>query len=287
MNKIKYQIGAHLSASRSYSSALEEIIKIGGNCLQIFSSSPLMWKTKLVSENLISDFKTKKAELNIKSVYFHAPYLINLADKDLTGEKSVKALIHELDLCSKLGVKGSIIHTGSFKNKNNDISCRNEKNYPILISNIHNILKQTPKDTLLILENSGTRKIGQTIDQLSEIIKDIHDERLRVCLDTCHLHASGYDLSSEKDFNIFLNHFDKKIGLHKLEVIHLNDSRDDFGSLRDRHENIGYGKVGLKVFSNFLNDERTKNLPFILEVPGINNKGPDKENIDIVKNLIN
>lgn len=280
------KIGAHLSTSGGYHKALLSIADKGGNCLQIFSSSPRTWSPAQVEDETISQFLKLKEQLHIMPVYFHALYLVNLADPAATGEKSVVALTQELQLASRMQVVGSIVHTGSFKNKDQTLSCRDEQYYSILLNNIKKVLTDTPDNTLLILENAGNRKIGQTVDQLAEIIEDIGNDRLRVCLDTCHLHAAGYDLRSEEHFETFLSDFDQKIGLDKLEVIHVNDSRDNLNDLRDRHENIGKGFVGIEVFKNFLNHPKTKGIPFIIETPGFDGNGPDKENIDILKSLI-
>lgn len=285
-----HKIGAHISTSGGYHKAFEKIVEIGGNCLQIFSSSPMMWLNSKVTDEDIQTFVELKNKLQIDPVYFHACYLINCADCNDTGKKSIKSLVFELNLASKMGVRGSIVHTGSFKEGktqvDNYIETRNTQAYQTMITQIITILAETPKDTFMILENAGNRKIGRTIDQLANILEDIDDERLKICLDTCHLHAAGYDLHSQNGFELFFNDFDAKIGLEKLEVIHLNDSKDSFGALRDRHENIGQGYVGVNVFKNLLNNERTKHLPFILEVPGYDEKGPDKENMDNVKGFI-
>ena len=118
-----------------------------------------------------------------------------------------------------------------------------------------------------------------------KIIDAVRDNRVRVCLDTCHLHAAGYDLSDSVKFKKFLKEFDEMIGLLKLELVHINDSRDRLGDLRDRHENIGEGFVGKKVFENFLTNSKTRNLPYILETPGFDGMGPDKKNVEILKQL--
>ncbi len=280
------KVGAHLSTAGGYHKALKSIQEKGGNCLQIFSSSPRTWSPAQVSDTVIAEFGDLRKKLAIDPVYFHALYLVNLADPSVTGEKSVTALIQELQLAAKMDVRGSIVHTGSFKNKDKTLRCRDEQYYSTLLDNIRKVLCDTPSNTFLILENAGNRKIGQTIDQLSEIIEDINDQRIRICLDTCHLHAAGYSLADEKQFELFLDDFDMKIGLDKLEVIHMNDSRDQLNDLRDRHENIGRGFVGIEVFRNFLNNPRTKHIPFIIETPGFDGNGPDKENIDILKSLI-
>ncbi len=281
-----HKFGAHLSISGGLYKALESIKNKEGNCLQIFSSSPRTWQLANISKEDIAFFIKVKHSLQIDPIFFHAMYLINLADPGQTGEKSINALVHELSLTPKLEVQGSIVHTGSFKSKDPSLSCRDKSNYNVLLKNIKTVLDKTPKESLLILENAGNRKIGQTIDQLAEIIEDVGNERIRVCLDTCHLHAAGYDLSTKKSFEKFLDAFDEKIGLQKLSVVHMNDSRDHLGDLRDRHDNIGEGHVGITVFENFLNNPRTKHISFIIETPGFDNTGPDKKNIDILKNLI-
>ena len=123
--------------------------------------------------------------------------------------------------------------------------------------------------------------------EIAKIINQVNNARVRVCLDTCHLHSAGYDLTSLKKLDDFLLEFDKLIGLNKLELIHLNDSRDPFNSGRDRHENIGRGTMGIATFKLLLNHPKTKNSPFIIETPGFDNKGPDKKNLDILKSLLN
>lgn len=278
-----FKLGAHLSIAGGYEKAVESITKIGGNCLQIFSSSPRTWADAKINGDQIKIFLTEKKKKNIDPVYFHACYLVNLADSAEVGEKSVHSLIYELNFASKMNVKGSIVHTGSFKKMTGNEYITDFDNYTGLINNINNVLSETPSNTLLILENAGNRKIGMKIDHLAAIISDVNDSRIKVCLDTCHLHASGYDLRSNSHFEEFLDEFDQKIGLEKLEVVHMNDSRDAIGTLRDRHENIGEGYVGTEVFQNFLNNPRTMHLPFIIETPGFDDKGPDKKNLDILK----
>jgi apurinic endonuclease APN1 len=285
-----YKLGAHLSTSNGLTKTLDSLIEKGGNCLQLFSSSPMMWSDSKFTDTDIQDFINHKNELEIGPTYFHACYLINFADGNETGKKSLKSLIFELNLASKMQIRGSVVHTGSFKEGkmpvDNYLESRTSDSYKNLISQLKTVLAETPKDTVLILENAGNRKIGRTIEQLSNILEDINDDRMKVCLDTCHLHAAGYDLNSQDNFENFLSDFDNKIGFNKLELMHLNDSRDEFGSLRDRHENIGEGKVGIQVFKNLLNNPRTKQLPFIIETPGFDDKGPDKENLDILKGFI-
>lgn len=280
----KRKLGAHLSAAGGYDKAVRKIIEIGGNCLQLFSASPRSWAPAKEDEGKILSFLKAKEKLEIEPIYFHASYLINLGDIGKIGFLSKKVLIAEMNLALKLGIKGSIVHPGSFKDKSGMPAFENEK-YGDFIKNLKEVLNKTPKETLLIIENSGTRKIGRSIEEIEHAIKDVEDERLRVCLDTCHLHATGHDLSTEENLESFLGDFNKRIGLEKLEVIHVNDSRDPFSSFRDRHENIGEGEIKKEVFKLLLNHPKLKHLPFIIETPGFDNLGPDKKNLDILKRM--
>lgn len=282
------KLGAHLSIAGGYSKAIKRIVNIGGNCLQIFSSSPRGWNFAKTTEQEISQFLNLKSQLNIDPIYFHASYLVNLADKSRIGHLSKMSLISEMNIAPKLKIKGSIIHLGSYKNNNfsNDRSENGNPKYSILINNINEVLSKTSKESLFIIENAGNRKIGQTLEEISQIIKDADDKRVRLCLDTCHLFSNGYRFGSDKELGLFLYKLDGLDLLDRLEVWHVNDSRDSFNSGHDRHDNIGQGTIGLDEFKTLLNHPKTKNYPFIIETPGFNDEGPDKKNLDILKSLV-
>lgn len=283
------RLGAHQSISGGYTQALERIKNIDGNCLQIFSSSPRGWNFPKITEQQIVDFVNLRDKLKINPVYFHASYLVNLADNERVGHLSKQYLITELNLAPKLDIRGSIIHLGSFKNK--EIRPLLDRTtdvirYKTLINNIKEILEKTPKESLFIIENAGNRKIGQTLEEIAQIFKDVNNPRVRICLDTCHLFSNGYSFKNTKELDLFLDKLEKLDLLNKLELWHVNDSRDEFNSGRDRHENIGQGTILLEEFKTLLNHKKTKNYPFIIETPGFKNEGPDKKNLDILKSLI-
>ncbi|MCS6956806.1 MAG: deoxyribonuclease IV [Patescibacteria group bacterium] len=281
------KLGAHQSISGGYQEALKRIKNIGGNCLQIFSSSPRGWSFAKIENNEIKNFINFKKDLKIETIYFHASYLINLADEGKIGQMSKISLINELNLAEKMQIKGSIIHLGSYKNFQFSIfNFQKNNKYQILINNIKEILAKTPKNTFFIIENAGNKKIGQALEEISQIIKDVDNSRVKLCLDTCHLFSNGYKFENESELDNFVDKLKKLNLLEKLECWHLNDSKDDFNSGKDRHENIGQGKIGLKEFKTLLNHQKTKNYPFIIETPGFNNQGPDKKNLDILKSLI-
>ena len=277
-------LGAHLSIAGGYEKALERAIAIGANCLQVFSGNPRSFAGPAVlSDAAVAEFKKNAEKLGIAPIYFHAPYLVNLASEEITGDLSEKLLIAELSAASRLEVRGSIVHLGSFKKSEGE---EKERQYKLLVKRIKFILASAKGASLFIIENAGTRKIGRTLEEIAEIASAVNSQRLRVCLDTCHLHAAGYDIGSKEKLDAFLKEFDKKIGLSRLECFHINDSRDPFGSLRDRHDNIGEGAVGKEVFRLLLNHPQTKHLPFIIETPGFDDQGPDKKNLDILKSFV-
>lgn len=277
-------LGGHISIAGGYVKALERAAAIDANCIQVFSGNPRSFAGPTVlSNDAVAEFKKRAEELGISPIYFHAPYLVNLASEEMTGDLSEKLLIAELSAASRLGVRGSIVHLGSYKKAEGG---EKEKQYKLLLKRMKTILASTPPNALFIVENAGTRKIGRDLEEIAEIISNVNSQRLRVCLDTCHLHAAGYDLNGKEKLDAFLKEFDKRIGLERLECFHMNDSRDEFGSLRDRHENLGEGQVGKEVFTLLLNHPKTKHLPFIIETPGFDGEGPDKKNLDILKGMV-
>ncbi len=282
------KLGAHVTISKGYSQALERVHTMGGNALQIFSASPRLWSFPEPDEKSVTSFMEAQKRLGVHPIYFHASYLINMANTGRGGQLSRNLLVHELKLAARMGVRGTIVHLGSFK-KDPDLTPLlgdSSPDYQIVADAISEVLEKTPEDTYFIAENAGNRKIGKDLSELATVIKLVNSKRLRVCLDTCHLYSAGYDLSTEHKLDEFLTLFEKLIGLEKLEVIHANDSRDPFNSGRDRHENLGEGTLTLEPFRLLLNHPKTKNIPYIIETPGFDNEGPDKANLDILKKLI-
>lgn len=282
---VEMKIGGHVSVAGGFTNGLNKTIEIGGNAMQIFASSPRIWGPLLVTDQAIDNFTSLKHKLEIDPVYFHASYLINMADPGFIGQRSRQRILEELELSKKMEVKGTIIHLGSYKTADKAAPIIDDK-YQILLKNISWVLERSNSTSYFIIENAGNRKIGWNIDEIGKIISDLKDPRLRVCLDTCHLHAAGYDLSIKDFFLRFFTNFDQRIGLQKLELFQVNDSRDPLGSFRDRHENINEGTIPSSVFELLVNEEVTKNVPLLLEVPGVEKKGPNKEQVDRLKQFL-
>lgn len=274
------KVGGHLSIAGGYHNALIKTAEIGGNCLQIFSSSPRQWRSDVsIHHSIISQFVELRTKLKIDPIYFHASYLVNFADSDRVGRASVQTLIAELQLAARMNIVGSIIHLGSFKQTEKPTL----KQYDIVFKNVMTVLDSTPEGTYFIIENAGNKKLNWSLTELGFIVKELNHPRIKVCLDTCHLWGAGYDLSTEDKFKTYFDEFEQKVGLERLEVFQINDSKDSLGSFRDRHENLGMGQIPEEEFTMLVNSHLTKDKPFILEVPGLDKKGPDKANIDKFK----
>ena len=156
----------------------------------------------------------------------------------------------------------------------------------MVFENIKEVLDKTHDICFFIIENDGNRKIALTLEEIKGIVDEVRSERVRICLDTCHLFSNGYRFSTNENLDHFLAKLKDLNLLDRLEVWHVNDSRDPFNSGRDRHENIGAGTIGSEEFKTLLNHPKTKDYPFIIETPGFNNEGPDKKNMDILKSMI-
>lgn len=280
------KIGAHVSASGSLDQAITRAQQIGANCVQLFSNSPRIWQKKNLDQFDLEKFNKARIKLEIKPIFTHALYLINLAsDKPELLKKSTNSLIYELKFDAFISGAGVIIHAGSHQGRGWE-SVKDQ-----LIQQIKLILDQTPANSTLLIENSAGQKgklhsdlheIKWTLQQLAEYVKA---GRLGWCFDTCHAYAAGYHLGDQADGVIELI---EKLDLWpSLKCIHVNDSRDDFGSGRDRHGNIGDGNIPQEDLKYFLNYKQVLDIPLITEVPGIEGNGPDKENINRIKALTN
>lgn len=272
-------IGAHVSTAGGLKNAIEGGIDIGAETLQIFPSAPLQWKIRGWDDKQCAWFKAEWPK-NFKQVIFHGIYLTNLAANDEANVAKTKiALVETLKLAPKVGVVGTIFHPGSYTN--GEISNHNQ--VKTLISEI---LSETPHESKLIFENSAGSTMGGKLEDLAWLINSSSDEsRVGVCLDTCHAFAAGYDIRSKEGYEKYIKEVERLIGLERVFCWHFNDSKFELGAKRDRHENIGEGYLGAEPFGFILNDPRWANLASYLEVPGFDDKGPDKQNVDLLKNL--
>lgn len=253
---------------------------MGAECMQIFGSQPQMWKKRNHSDEDIEVFKAGVKEYGLDPVFLHGIYLINLAsDNPEFVEKSVDALTWDMNLCARIGAKGVIFHCGSHKGGGYDAV------FDQVCATLTRVLENSPPDVYLALENcagsGGT--IGRQFDELGHISKSLGDDRVRVCLDTQHTYASGYDIVTTGGLEAAMDEFEREVGLDRLVAVHANDSKVELGANRDRHENIGEGLIGREGFANVMAHPAFREVPFYTEVPGFDDDGPDKENVDRLK----
>jgi deoxyribonuclease-4 len=276
------EFGAHVSAGGGIDTAIDRIQAIGGDCVQVFTQSPRMWRPTAHTEDALERFRTKRAEAGIGGVVCHALYLVNLAaPDDVVYEKSVRAMEATVDTACAIGADAVVFHVGSH------LRSGLERGLDRTCAALARILERREADTWLCLENSaGTgATIGRTIDELAVIIDRLdRHPRLGVCLDSCHLFASGYDVTDRAALDDLVAEVDERIGLDRLRVLHVNDSATELGSNRDRHANILEGLMGEQL-GVFLAHPAFQHLGAYLEVPGENKSGPNAEEIRKLRDL--
>lgn len=278
---LRPKIGAHVSAAGGLSTAFDRAEAIGSECIQIFGSTPRSWSVKLPSAEEVQKFKETAKRTRIGPVYLHAPYLINLGsgEKRLFGASQASLKGH-LKIAEMLGAEGVIFHIGSAKGSTK------EKAIPQIASSLKVILKEVLGKSFLILENAagGGDKIGATPEEVADILKRVGSARAKVCLDTAHAFEAGI-ISEYTHATItkLCTEWDKTIGLKRVVALHANDSKTAYNSHNDRHENIGEGYIGLAGFKALAKEQHLRDKDWILEVPGNNHEGPNKENVDRLK----
>ena len=253
-------IGSHVSMSGKdmLLGSVKEALSYGANTFMFYTGAPQNTRRKAISELKVEEAKAlmKENNIDLKNIVVHAPYIINLANtvKEETFELAVNFLKQELQRCQDIGTSILVLHPGSHVKAGEEVGLQQ------IIKGLNEVLKDTPYQGKIALETmAGTG---------SE-------------LGTCHIHDAGYDLSN---FDAILDEFDQVIGLDRLLVVHLNDSKNVKGAHKDRHANLGLGEIGFDILNGIAHNERIKDVPKILETPYIDGKAPYKEEIDMLKN---
>ena len=276
------RVGAHVSTQGGLDKAIDRAQAMGAETIQIFGGPPQMWRRRAYGDDETTAFREKAAAADVGPVFLHAIYLISLVSDDpVAMERSQAALVADLELCPRIGAKGSIVHAGSHKGAGFEAILER------VAAAVRRVLAATPRDSWLILENSAGMggSVGAHFSELGAIIREVGDPRVKVCLDTQHAFAMGYDLTSEDGLAAMVAEFKREIGLDRLVACHANDSKVPLGGVRDRHENIGEGHIGREGFRRVMSHPAFAKIPLILEVPGFGNTGPDKQNLDILKEI--
>ncbi|MBR3571373.1 MAG: deoxyribonuclease IV [Mycoplasmataceae bacterium] len=278
------KIGSHIPfKSPNYLvDSVKETINNGANVMMIYLGAPQNSKRVSIEKYNLEQYQKKFNQIiKPEDIIVHAPYIINLANKE--KENFAKQfLIEEIKRMNYIGAKYIVLHPGASLKQNVDEAIIN------LSNNIKDVLKET-KDVEIIIETMSGKgtEIGTSLEQLAKIIDLINDQRIGICLDTCHMWDAGYDLKNDFENNngeILFNKLNQLNLLKRIKVIHLNDSKNNIGSHKDRHENIGKGFIGLKALKKFANHPNFDNIPIILETPWVEDKMIYKEEIQMIKN---
>jgi deoxyribonuclease-4 len=275
-------IGAHVSTAGGLSNAIERAEDLRADSIQIFNQSPRMWRPTRYTEEDFAEFREAMAKSRVDGVVIHAVYLINCAtdDKEMR-EKSLTSLVHSLWIGDGIGAAGVVLHPGAQKGKPLAGSMRRASRV------IKEALKRTESCPLLLEQTAGHQGLlGRDFDQTARLIELAgDDDRLGLCLDSCHLFVQGFDIRDRKHLGDVLDEADAKIGLDRLGCVHVNDAGAPFDSHRDRHANIGDGEMGRHGLAAFLSEPRFEGLPAPLEVPGPRKRGPDRKQVEKAKRL--
>jgi deoxyribonuclease IV len=277
------RIGAHVSTSGGVHTAPARALDIGANCIQIFAGPPQRWAAAALKDDDVAEFRRLSEEKDILPAFIHAAYLINPASADpALRDRSISSLLSGLSAAERLGAVGVITHLGS--SKDGDV----EQAEAMVSEAISAVLSDAPDSVWLLLETCAGQgnTIGRRFEQIGSLLRQIgSDPRLRVCLDTAHVFEAGYDVTTSDGLEYTLDEFDRAIGITRLAAIHINDSKTPLGSNVDRHENIGFGLIGEDAFARILQHPVLRQIPFLLEVPGLANEGPDAANIQVLRRL--
>jgi deoxyribonuclease IV len=275
-------IGAHVSSAGGIHTAIDRAEAMGADSVQVFTQSPRTWRPTNHPPENFETFKERRAEAGIGGVLCHALYLINLANpKDDFYEKSVTALVNTVDVGCAIEADGVVFHVGSH------LGAGMEAGLDRVVAAMKLVLERCSNTTWLLMENTaGTgATIGRSVEELALLFDRLERHpRLGICLDSCHLYASGYDVTDEAALDSLLDEVDREIGLDRLRALHVNDSAAPLGSNRDRHANVGEGLMGKKL-GVFLGNPRLQGLPAVLEVPGPDGHGPDADEVKKAKKL--
>lgn len=278
-------LGAHLSVAGGVDKAFGRAEAINCTAFQIFTKSNRQWKARDLEPDVIAAYHQRQEETGIEPVICHASYLLNIGSSDeALWNKSVNALIIELDRCERLKIPYLVLHPGAHMGQGVEAGIAR------VVKALDHVHKQLPDHAvqvaLEITAGQGTT-LGSTFDEIAQIIAGCrHSDRLAVCFDTCHALAAGYEFRTPDSYKAMWSEFDRIIGLNKLTVFHVNDSEQDLGSHIDRHAHIGQGQIGLEPFGYFLNDARFKEVPFLLETPKDDDPEDDIRNLEQLRGLI-
>lgn len=287
MNRNKGRLlGAHCSAAGGVENAPLIAARLGCSAFQLFTGPNRQWRAKRLTKSSIDSFKRNVSDAGIQSVVAHAVYLINLAAPDAdVWRRSKQAMVGEVRRAHELSIPWVIVHPGSHKGRGMAWGIKR-----IAEAINHTFEKTEGMGAGIALEVTAGQgdSIGHRFEELAAVIDLIEDNgRVRVCFDTCHAFAAGYELRTEEGYELTWREFDRELGIRNLIAIHLNDCKSEIASRIDRHTHIGEGKIGLKGFKLIMNDPRFKRIPMIIETPKAEDYiASDDKNLSLLRRMI-
>jgi deoxyribonuclease IV len=280
------RIGIHLGTTGGASNAIERAREIGANTLQIFSSSPRMWRAAKVDPQQAARVRELRAALDVGPLVVHTGYLVNVCSQsDEVREKSINAFRSEIERALALGAEYLVLHPGSWKGLTRDEGLK------LAADSITRAIDGLPvqdADFRILIENTAGSEfsLGGSFEQVAELVHRLRPfAPMDVCLDTCHSHVAGYDLVSAEGYAETMEQVAATVGFNAVRVWHMNDAKAARGSKLDRHEQIGQGTMGLEPFRRLLNDDRFAHAAFIAETP-MEAPGDDERNVQVLRSLV-
>ena len=276
-------LGSHVNFNKDDQllGSTKQALSYGANTFMLYTGAPQnTMRYPIKDDECLEEAYSlmKENNMDISNIIVHAPYIVNLANR-IDEDKykfSVRFLKEEVKRCGQLGIKYLVLHPGSHVGQGVDIAINN------IVEGLNDILVEGDEVIILLetMAGKGT-EIGSKFEELRRIIDGVRlKSRIGVCLDTCHLNDASYDVSK---FDEILDEIDEKIGLNYVKCVHINDSKNELGAHKDRHENIGYGTIGFDNLINVIYNKRLDNIPLILETPWINDVPFYKEEIEMIK----
>ena len=275
-------VGAHVSTAGGLVQAHERAVERGCEAMQVFNQSPRQWRPTRWKPDDVAEFLSHRKQSPVKSVTIHAVYLINPATKDREmRKKSADSLIHALRMGEEIDADGVVLHPGS------TVGEPHEEALPRVGEMLKHALRESERVRLLLENTAGAgNTLGRSFEELRELI-DLAggDKRIGVCLDSCHMFATGFDVTTADKIGKVVGQFKKTIGIRRLKCLHVNDSMTPLGSNRDRHAIPGQGEIGETGCAAFLSEPAFEKLPALFEGPGTSGHAPDKVDVDRMKAL--
>jgi deoxyribonuclease IV len=271
-------IGAHVSARGGIHNAVDNALAIGADVFQTHPTPAQTWRPLRLDEEVRTAYLQRYSAAGMRGHYLHAVYLINLATpSEALLRQSIGSLVHYMQLAEQLHADGVVFHPGSHLGAGFDATLGQ------MAAAVREVLDRAPESgTKLLVENSAGSGgcVGCGFEELGRIVAAADSDRVGVCLDTQHMFASGYDVRTAEQVSATLARFATAVGFDRLALVHANDSRKPLGSNVDRHANLGEGEMGIDAFRLLLQDARLREVPWIIEVPGQDHRGPDMVNIN-------